>query len=321
VVWTINLTKVRNDFMRLLQLFVTACIIAAPLFSVHSANPQPFFGLTPPSAEPVPFAADILTSEKHPHGQLSFSPDGQSLYWSAMLADGPEQTIFFSTFDGKVISKPMRAPFSADSGNGGPVFSLDGKRIFFTAEWPTGDSSAAKTGICYVEKTADGWTRPVAIESTVDTLMTKGQVTVARNGNIYFSGRVLSGRAPKIYVCEFVDGKYQAPRALAGPISSLPLCVDPWVDPNEEFMLVSCPPPSGSPMRTDIGISFQQTDGTWSLPVSAGATVNTDAFERFASITSDRKYLFFIRSTSQSFVGEGANYYWVDASILNSVKK
>jgi hypothetical protein len=307
--------------MRILKLFVTAGLIAAPLFSIYAANPQPFMGQTPPGTEPVPFAADILTSEKHPHGQMSISPDGKSLYWSAMLADGPEQTIFFSTFDGKVISKPTRAPFAADSGNGGPAFSLDGKRLFFSAEWPTGDSSAARTGICYVEKTADVWSQPVPIEATVDTLMTKGQVTVALSGNIYFSGRVLSGRAPKIYVCVFIDGKYQAPRALSGPISSLPLCVDPWVDPNEEFMLVSCPPPSGSPMRTDIGISFRQTDGTWSLPISIGTTVNTDAFERFASITSDRKYLFFIRSTSQSFVGDSAHFYWVDASILNNVKK
>jgi hypothetical protein len=301
-------------------LFVTAIVIVAPLFSGIADEAQPFLGQTPPGIEPVPFASDILTAEKHPHGQLSLSSDMKEAFWSAMLADGPEETVFFSTFDGNAISKPTRVPFVADSGNGGATLSPDGKRIYFTAKWPSGDSSATRTGICYVEKTGNGWSKPVAIESTVDTLMTKGQVTVARSGNVYFSGRVLTSRKPTIYVCEFVDGKYQAPRELTGPISSLPLCLDPWVDPDEKFMLVSCPPPTGSPMLTDIGISLPQADGTWSLPVSVGASVNTGAFERFASLSPDGKYLFFIRSTSQRFAGDGAHFYWVDAKILDSLK-
>ena len=303
------------------KLTVTAVVIATWCAAATAADQTSLLGQTPPGIEAVKFAPEILTVEKHPHGQLAFSPDGKSIYWSAMLADGPEQTIFFSTFDGKIISRPTVAPFAADSGNGGATFSPDGKRLFFSAEWPSGDSSAAKTGICFVEKTDNGWSKPVAIESTVDTLMTKGQVTVARNGNIYFSGRVLTGRSPKIYLCEFADGKYQAPKALAGPISSLPLCVDPWVDPNEKFLLVSFPPPTGSPMLTDIGISFRQPDGTWSLPVSVGSAVNTaEAFERFAAITPDGKYLFFIRSLSRGFVGDQAHFYWVDAKILDGLK-
>jgi hypothetical protein len=62
-----------------------------------------YFGQKPPGLEPVKFLPEILTSEKHPHGQLAFSPDGELVLWSAMLADGPDQTIFFSTYNGQRI--------------------------------------------------------------------------------------------------------------------------------------------------------------------------------------------------------------------------
>lgn len=278
------------------------------------------FGQTPPGLEPVKFAPEILTSEKHPHGQLAFTPDGTGVYWSAMLKDGPEQTIFYSAFDGTTFSRPVVAPFAAVSGNGGPAFSSDGRRLFFNAELPpAGGSSTASFAICYVERIGSGWGRPTPIESTIDTRMTKGQVSVARSGNIYFSGRVLSERTPGVYVCRYSNGTYLAPERLAGPVATMPLLIDPWVDPDEKFLLVSCSPAEGPPMRPDIGISYRQADGTWSQPVRLGGSVNTPAFERFPSLSRDGKYLFFIRSASEQFVGDQAHFYWVDASVLSEL--
>jgi len=279
---------------------------------------ETFFGQPVPGAEPVKFWPEVLTAEKHPHGQLAFSPDGTGVFWSAMLQDGPEQTIFYSAFDGKTFSRPQVARFAAVSGNGGPSFSADGNRLFFSAELPPGgDSSAAPTAICYVDKNASGWTEPVPIESTIDTRMTKGQVSVASNGNIYFSGRVLTERMPGIYVCRLIDGQYSAPEKLSGPLADVPLLVDPWVDPDERFLLVSFPGREGPPMLTDIGISYHQGDGIWSQPVRLGRSINTPAFERFPSLSRDGRHLFFIRSLSQQFVGDQAHFYWVDTKTLD----
>jgi hypothetical protein len=95
--------------------------------------------------------------------------------------------------------------------------------------------------------------------------------------------------------------------------------VDPWVDPDEKFLLVSCPPQEGPPVRTDIGISYRRADGSWGMPIRLGAAVNTAAFERFPALSRDGKYLFFIRSFSQQFIGDQAHFYWVDAKILEEV--
>jgi hypothetical protein len=69
-------------------------------------------------------------------------------------------------------------------------------------------------------------------------------------------------------------------------------------------------------MLTDIGISYRQPDGSWSAPVRLGPAVNTEAFERFPSLSRDGKFLFFIRSLSRQFVGDQAHFYWVDAKAL-----
>jgi L-ascorbate metabolism protein UlaG (beta-lactamase superfamily) len=276
-----------------------------------------FYGQAPPGAEPVKFWPGVLAVDRCPHGQLAFAQDGTGVFWSAILRPGPEQTIYFSSFDGKAFSKPVIAPFAAARGNGGPAFSPDGRRLYYSAELPPAEgSSAARTAIFTVERTGPGWTKPTAIEATVDGRMTKGQVSVARNGNIYFSGRVLTERTPAIYVCRFADGRYAPPEKLRGPIADVPLLVDPWIDPDERFLLVSCPPPAGPPMLTDIGVCLRRRDGTWALPVRLGGPVNTEAFERFASLSPDGKFLFFIRSPGQQFVGDQAFFYWVDAGVL-----
>jgi hypothetical protein len=244
-------------------------------------------------------------------------PDGTGVFWSAIRLDDRTQTVYYSAFDGVSFSKPVVAPFAAAKGNGGAAFSPDGKRLFFSVELAAKDGFSSKpTAIYYVERTESGWSGPAPIESTLDDTMTKGQVSVARSGNIYFSGRVLTERTPAVWICRYADGGYGPPEKLAGPVADAPLLVDPWIDPEERFLLVSCAPPAGPPMLTDIGISRRLPDATWSAPVRLGPAVNTEAFERFPSLSRDGRFLFFIRSSSEQFVGDQAYFYWVDAKAL-----
>jgi hypothetical protein len=276
-----------------------------------------FFGQPSPGREPVKFWPDVLAAERSPHGQLAFMPDGTGVFWSAIRLDDRTQTVYYSAFDGVSFSKPVVAPFAAAKGNGGAAFSPDGKRLFFSVELAAKDGFSSKpTAIYYVERTESGWSGPAPIESTLDDTMTKGQVSVARSGNIYFSGRVLTERTPAVWICRYADGGYGPPEKLAGPVADAPLLVDPWIDPEERFLLVSCAPPAGPPMLTDIGISRRLPDATWSAPVRLGPAVNTEAFERFPSLSRDGRFLFFIRSSSEQFVGDQAYFYWVDAKAL-----
>ncbi len=277
---------------------------------------ESWFGQIPPGPMPVEFGPDILTAGKPPHGQLAFSPDGTGVFWSA-FQEGPGQTIFHSAFDGKAFGRPEIAPFAAASGNGGPAFSADGKRLFFSAELGPGSDPAARPSVIrYVDRTASGWTQPVTIKATAGTRMTKGQVSVARNGNLYFSGRFPEERWPTVFLCRFKDGQYLSPVKLAGPLAAATLAIDPWIDPDERFLLVSCPGREGRPMPSDIGISYPQGDGRWGPPLRIGGGVNTPAYERFPSLSRDGRYLFFIRSPGKEFVSDRARFYWTDAKFL-----
>lgn len=300
-------------------LIVSLLLVLAVAIPAGSQN-QLFFGQTPPGQEPVKFAAEALASDYHLHGALNFSPDSKAVYWSVMTGEGMKNAICFSAFDGSQIAKPAVAPFAVGKSFAGASMSADGKRMFFNGNLSVpGDTSKKAVAVFYVERTNSGWNKPVPVESTIDTLITKGQVSIARSGNLYFTGRVRTEQTPAIFVCKYSNGKYSRPEKLAGAIATLPLAVDPWVDPEERFMLLSCPPKEGPPMLTDIGISTRQADGTWSLPVRIGGAVNTPAFERFPSLSPDGKYLFFIRSVGQQFVGDEAYFYWVEAGIIDSM--
>lgn len=302
--------------MKKTSVFIAAAALAFVVAAVF-AQANIFFGKASPGPEPVKFLHENLHPGLCPHGQLAFAPDGSGVFWSAIALEGRKQTLHWSAFDGKAFSPPVAAPFAAEGGNGGPAFSSDGRRLFFNVEIPGPDDASPKTmAIAYVERSGSGWTKPVQIESTIDTLMTRGQVSVARSGNIYFSGRILTERAPTIFVSRFVDGKYAPPEKLAGPIADVPFVVDPWVDPDERFLLVSSPPAEGPPMLTDIGICSRQSDEAWSKPVRLSGPVNTTAFERFASLSSDGKYLFFIRAFGQQFVRDQAHFFWVETKAI-----
>jgi hypothetical protein len=311
--------------MKKLILIIYALLAIATMMNAQQNNfPKltgHYLGQQPPGSTPEIFAHEILSSQLHPHGSLAFSNDGRSIYWSAMLKDGPQQTIFCSEFDWKSLSMPRKADFAADSGNGGPAFSADGKRIYFSLIMPAINQQVNKpTAICFTEWNNARWSSPVVIEITIDTIMTKGQVSIARSGNIYFSGRKYDERMPSIYVCRNEGGKILAPEKIKGKILEAGLIVDPWIDPDEKYLLVSCQPEQGPPMRTDIGISFREADGSWGKPIRLDARINTPDFERFASITPDGKYLFFIRSASQRFVGDGAHFYWVSANVIEELR-
>lgn len=280
-----------------------------------------FFGQAPPGAEAVMFAAEIHSPALCPHGQLAFALDGSGAFWSSIALEGRQQTIYWSAFDGKTFSPPVVAPFAAEAGNGGPAFSPDGRRLYFSLEIPGPDATSPKTtAIAHVERSGSGWTKPVRIESTADTRMTKGQVSVARSGNIYFSGRILTERAPAIFVSRFIDGEYSAPEKLAGPIADVRLAADPWIDPDERFLLVSFSPADGPPTLTDLGICSRQSDGAWGKPVRLSGPVNTPAFERFASFSSDGKFLFFVRSSSPQFVGDQAHFFWIETKDIPELR-
>jgi hypothetical protein len=242
------------------------------------------------------------------------------IFWSAFLADGPDQSVFFSTFDGENLSNPQAASFAESSGDGGPAFSDDGNSIFFSSERVLpGDPSGNMKGIWVTQRFISGWSDPEPLEITFDSSRTTGQVSVSRNGNLYFSGRLLDENLPKIYLSEYIDGEYSIPEPININAPANIDLVDPYVDPDEQFILFASRFIEGGYGITDIYISRKQDDGSWGEPVNLGETVNSEHFERFPSLSRGGEYLFFVRNIGSPFPSENCHFYWTKADFLQNL--
>jgi|GEM_PF-2327878 len=291
------------------------CLILFVLGGSGGVLAQTRWGEATPGMTPVPFAPDILCADYLPHGSLTFSADDLEIYWSVFYTTG--NTILFSEFDGAALSPPEVAPFATTVDNGA-AFSLDGSSLYFSSDRPLPDSETPSDAVWQVERQPEGWGDPTVIESTIDLEMTHGQTSVAANGNLYFVGRRLSETNPRIFLCRFVDGEYQAPEELPGPLATLaPAQIDPYIDPAERFLLFCSNNVAGYTGRLHVYMSPRQTDGTWGAPVNLGPAVNVDgSMHRFPSLSRDQEYLFFARATGSQYPSEDTKFYWVSSSVV-----
>jgi len=296
--------------------FFLLCLACAGTTDSDKTTPETaFFGEELPGHAPIQFAPEVLTADKKPHGSLSFAPDGSEILWSAFLDDGPEETIYSSTFDGVSLGSPQTVPFAEEfEFNHGPVFSSDGQRIFFTSRRPVpGLTEDTISAIWYVDRENEGWSEPHPVGVTADAGMFIGQVSVSRTGNLYYTARPEGEPFPKVRCCRLAGGEYTAPELLVGPIDVGADMVDPFVDPDERFLLFGSEVRPGGFGITDLYISYRNEDGTWGEATNLGGRVNTEHFERFPSLSNDGKYLFFVRSVGGPFGSGESHFYWLKA--------
>ena len=90
----------------------------------------------------------------------------------------------------------------------------------------------------------------------------------------------------------------------------------PFIAPDESYLLFASSRPGAISKETDICISFRNDDDSWSEPQFLSEKVNNGFTTAFPYVTSDGKYLFFLRFNER---GTDA-FYWVDARILEEMK-
>ena len=311
------------------------------LNKVDSKLTGPYFGLKPPGGTPELFAVGTISTRYHEHSYPAFSKDLKEVYWNTMLEGNtfkyPTRILTMKEKEGQ-WSKPEYAEFSLLPGSGTPCFSPDGKRLYFSSNW----SENGKKGdgnIWYVKKTEKGWSKPIKLNSNVNTQKNESQPTVAGNLNLYFMG-YWEGRKWKsgIYRSEYKNGEYQKPQILPVEINSNTIEWTPFIAPDESYLLF-CSYREGGSGSGDIYISFRIGDNQWSKAVNLGPQVNSKYNDRFPGISPDGKYLFFLSDKVNPLLKEkkkfgyeelkdlynrpGNGYcdiYWVDAKVIEDIR-
>ena len=285
--------------MRRVALLFTA-LLAMVSASYAQGNPDgaPYLGQPSPGRVPSIFAPGVI-SKGNIHSRLVISPDGGSMFWNTFNMDaGTTQILCVTNMDGKWTG-PQPPSFAKDGNTQAPMFSPDGKKLFFRIE--TAKGWATK----YVEWTAAGWSAP-----RDKGILLKCGSSFTRSGQAYFSSEMKTKIwSTGIFSARLSGEGYSDPRPLDKSIN-VPNAIDytPFVSPDESFLLFSSNRPlTGDKEDMHIYVSFNLGNGAWSVPVRVFDTPG-----RFPSISPDEKVLF--------FCGEDCNIYWVDAPVIESFR-
>jgi len=302
----------------------------------YSILKGPYLGQNPPGMTPEIFAPGIITTYYHEHSSPAFSPDGKEVFWSVFFNFYGPQVIVWMNFENGLWKVPEVAPFSGQYTDGNPVFTRDGKKLYFESHRPV-QKDGEYTGnidLWVVKRNEKGWEEPEHLGWTINSTKWERGPSISDNGNLYFASWREGGfGASDIYRSRFVNGRFLEPENLGSTINTKGYENWPFIAPDESYLLFESD--EGS-----ICISFRRKDSTWSEPISMAKELGTfQSQDRFPKLSFDGRYLFFVssRRIGKRFferrlnlsevkrraltVGNGfGDVYWVDAKIIEELK-
>ncbi len=276
----------------------------------------PYLGQAPPGWEPQAFAENDFLTPFTPHGVLAVSPDGRDLIWCHHAL--PIQAMWWMHRAGDAWSRPRIAPFTdplLGYADGSPSFSADGRRVYYHSHRPTAgqEERAEQSDIWYVEREGEGWGTPVHLGAPINTPRGEYGPAICPSGNLYFIGEGYedSHGAGDIYVSEWRDGRYEAPRNLGPAVNSPQYELAPAVAPDESYILFPSNRPTLWGANMWLWVSFRNADASWTAPVSLDRDINgRHTWHPF--ITADGRYVFYQQNDQ---------YYWFSAARIDALRQ
>ncbi len=253
--------------MRNIRLQILAILtVISPLISLSQNNDKEwkYFGQKSPKLKPEVFAPGLISGKGPMHCFPSFSPDGKEVIWMTL-----PPKLFFTKFNRKWID-PQQVSFSKIYRCLFPVFSYDGKRLYFASnDVPDGFGGA---DIWYIEKSDDGFSKPVNIGSPINTSRPETQQVFTEAGTIYYTGYLEGKRfSSGIFRSSLKNGKYTEPEVLKAPINIIDTNIvdyTPFIARDESFLLFCSNRQNKYKEDCRIYLSFRDKTGNWSSPVN-----------------------------------------------------
>ncbi len=285
--------------------------LAALLISKGASQDPPQFpiikgdylGQEIPGDTPQMFAPGIVSGHgfDSEHSPAVFSPDGKEVYWTQKFR-GP---ILFMKQEMGVWTAPERAPFCSEYGDGEPIFSPDGKKLFFLSLRPiTPGETGGKENMWYVDRKLDGWSEPKPVSPKINAFDLHWLFSISSNGTIYFaspSGNSIGQN--DIYCSTLVNGEYGEPKNLGNVINTSGIDHTPFIAPDESYLIYTS--------AFKFYISYRNKNGSWMAPIDLGEKINSLQYALCPAVTPDGKQMFLIGS---------GDIYWVSAKFIEDLK-
>jgi WD40-like Beta Propeller Repeat len=192
---------------------------------------------------------------------------------------------------------PVKPRFAAHWSNADPHISPDGRSVYFISNRPhPGETAARDTYDIWVARLRpDGeWGNAERLPAPAnDASLDEWSPAVAANGNLYFGGeRPGTHGGSDLWVARLVDGTYQAPENLGEAINTGAHELEPWVAPDESYLIFSALRRPDGLGGYDLFLS-RNRDGTWEQARRLCEGINSTASDFNQSVTPDGKWLYF----------------------------
>ena len=290
----------------------------------------PYLGQTPPGTEPEIFAPGLITTH-HSQSYIAFLNEARVCVYSAGTKKGHE-TFYTYEKDGHWTA-PQRAPFEELQGHPNYTTGPYGRKVYFHSGRPTHQDDARQDdNIWTIEWTGSGWAEPEVLPPPANSDYGEAYPSATTDGTVYFfTWKRPESRGNDIWVSRCIDGQYQEGERLPWPINTDFIEYDPYVAPDESFLIFGSNRPGGFG-KSDNYISFCKDDGSWTHPINLGRPLNSSSYDLCANGTPDGKYFFFtsgrktdvdkgnIGKKEEGGSGEDSDLYWVDFSFISELK-
>ena len=275
-----------------------------------------YLGQKLPGVVPEIFAPGIVSDTSWwEHCQVAISPKGDEIYWSAWIYKYPPsdpkygkatEQILYSKLENGSWTKPALAEFVKDFltvSNGGPVFSLDGKKMFF---YSNRDGGFGDLDTYYVDRIEGNWSKPINAGKPYNSAGTDLTPSFSAKGNAYKNFH-------ETIKYRYDNGVFSNPDTIV-IYKDFNLRFPPYISPDESHIIFAAKKEDGFG-SLDLYISFKNASNQWGYPINMGNKINTSEVERFPIVSPDRKYLFFMRHT------ETQDFFWISTEIFDELRK
>jgi Tol biopolymer transport system component len=239
-----------------------------------------------------------LVSTGFDDAHVSFSPDGQMLYFLRSSPDFAHWTVLVSRRAGQRWGPAEVAPFSGRWNDGDVTITRDGRRLFFISNRPVeGDTPRPDTEIWTMERTGSGWGPP----RHVAELSSPGDEwfpTMTDDGTLFFGSERPGGTGK----CDLWQARWQGdhfapPENLGEPINTKDQEIEPWISADGKMLIFAGTGRSQGQGAYDLFVTFR-CGARWTDPRPLGAGVNSTGWDFGPRFSPDGKTFFWTSNRS-----------------------
>jgi len=272
----------------------------------------PYLGQKPPGMTPEIFAPGIVTTSSN-EAYPSFTKDGKEFYFKCSDRGG---WLYTHVVSGK-WSCPRIVPFSREYKFGEAMITSDGNTLLFCSLLDQrGSGFSENYNLWLMQKNKGKWQKPRKLGIKINTVYHEAYLSISASGDLYFFREMEEENGGcEIFVAENRNDQYLTPKNLGPSINSPKHDCDPYLAPDELYLVFCVRDRDEGFGKNDLYISFKNPDGSWSKSTNMGKKFNTNAEEITPYITPDGNYIFFSSKRTGNY-----DIYWVDAKTIEDLK-